>query len=577
MLKVKALATLIVLSMLGTSLQGQKDADKRSGLDLAIGFRLGLLMDPQLEASLEMTRQKILQYGVREVRIYGGGNAIAYKYLNIEGFSKIEQGGSLEEKAKYERQLQWFKDHGIRITLSGGEPSLPATDYYSDDKNSFFNLYPEARYLENGLLWKFYEERTYALFKTFPQVDATDYFLWETPILDDLNYFPGIKWQKPLTWHKGENQYYSQADYLTEFMAAVIRGANRAKKDFSILTFSHYPYQEKLLLESLKELERRNESFLMVHKSQSGDWDPYKGPNRIMMETNTRASLLFDGVGEYWGRSFIPYCFPEEIQVRVQHALNHNRAIRTLAMRTYWEKDQTLFENYNEVNLYALSRFAKDPYVDVRKVWDDWAMDKFGKEAAPTMVRALKRTDDIANSVYYFKGVWVQEHSKMASLDYMTAQVLHTGKSMIKWNPDDIKNNALIEAFVYHPTEEIIKMALNEREEALALCRESISDIESVKKILSKKEYQKVKGQFLLMEDFVKLSMPHIEAYLRYIINRDRPTRQNRNALSQSLRKLEDLAVQMDKKYGATNYLISSDAILKFVADIEERIEPVHN
>ncbi|MBD0778647.1 hypothetical protein HPE56_12660 [Maribacter sp. ANRC-HE7] len=565
----RTLFTILLLALV-LPVTGQTEKDKQ--YNLAVGFRLGLLMDPTLEGNFEMTKKKILEYDVDEVRIYGGGNAITYKYIDIKGFPEIKQQGNPEELDKYKKGLKWFKDHGIRITLSGGEPSLPGMDYYSKDKNSFFNLYPEAKYLENGLLWKFYEERTYALFKTFPQVDATDYFLWETPILDDLNYFPGIKWQKPITWHKGENQYYSLADYLTEFMAAVIRGANRAKKDFSILTFSHYPYQEKLLLESLKELERRNESFLMVHKSQPGDWDPYKGPNNIMMQTQTKASLLFDGVGEYWGRSLVPYCFPEEIQTRVQHAIEHNKSIQTLAMRTYWEDDQTLFNNYNEINLYALARFAKDPYIDVEEVWTDWAKGKFGEVAAPTMIKVLKRTNDIGNLVYYFKGIWVQEHSKIASLDYMTGQVLHTGKSMINWNPDDIKNNALIEAFVYNPTEEIIKMAIADRKQALAMCQKSIADVASIKKSLSKEEYQKIKVELLIMEDFVKVSLPHIEAYLRYIINRDHPTSQNLVSLSNCLEELKGMALQMDKKYGAENYLISSDTILKFVTDIEQRV-----
>ncbi|WP_047245498.1 hypothetical protein [Maribacter thermophilus] len=568
-IKKRALLLLFILALV-LRVTGQTKEEKK--YNLAIGFRLGLLMDPALEGYFEMTKKKILEYDVDEVRIYGGGNAITYKYLDIEGFPEIDKKGNPEELAKYKKGLKWFKDHGIRITLSGGEPSLPGMDYYSNDENSFFNLYPEAKYLDNGLLWKFYEERTYALFKTFPEVDATDFFLWETPILDDLNYFPGIKWQKPITWHKGENQYYSQADYLTEFMAAVIKGANRAGKDFSILTFSHYPYQENLLLEALKELERRNESFLMVHKSQPGDWDPYKGPNNIMMRTQTKASILFDGVGEYWGRSLVPYCFPEEIQTRVQHAIEHNKSIKTLAMRTYWEDNQTLFNNFNEINLYALARFTKDPYVNVEDVWKDWATEKFGEAAAPTMIKVLKRTNDIGNLVYYFKGVWVQEHSRIASLDYMTGQVLHTGKSIMKWNPDDIKNNALIEAFVYNPTEEIIHMAIADRKEALAMCQKSISDVASIKKSLSKEAYQKINGELLLMEDFIKISMPHIEAYLRYVINRDRPTKENLVSLTKSLNGLKELAHTMDKKYGTENYLVSGDRIMNFVSDIEKRI-----
>jgi len=568
MYKNRLIIFLLLIFQFSINAQSHND----STLNLAIGFRVGLLINPDLKENFELTKQKIIEYGINEVRIYGGGNAIAYKYLDIEGFPEIKQEGNPQELAKYREGLKWFKDHKIRITLSGGEPSLPGVDYHTNDKNSFFNIYPEAKYLSSGLLWKFYEERTYALFKTFPEVDATDYFLWETPTLDDLNYFPGIKWQKEITWHKGENQYYSQADYLTEFMTAIIRGANRANKKFSILTFSHYPYQEKILLESLKELEIRNESFLMVHKSQPGDWDPYKGPNNIMMQTQTQSSLLFDGVGEYWGRSLVPYCFPEEIQTRVLHALRNNKNIHTLAMRTYWDNDQTLFNNYNEINLFALSRFAKNPSANVEQIWKDWANEKFGELAAPKVITALKRTNEIGNLVYYFRGIWVQEHSKMASLDYMTAQVLHTGKAMIKWNPSDIKNNDLIKSFLNKPNEELIKLVLADRKQALKMCQESLVDIESARKDLSVKEYRKLKTQMILLKDFVELSMPHIESYLRYIIDKNDPTPENLKAINRSLDELTQIAKEMDKKYENANFLISGSEIRKFVLDVRLRI-----
>lgn len=540
-------------------------------LNLAIGFRLGLLLDPKLEESFVLTKKKILQYGIDEVRIYGGGNATAYKYLDITGFPEIVKQDNPQELKKFKAGLKWFEEHGVRVTLSGGEPSLPGLTYHGKNDNTFFDIYPEAKYLENGLLWKFYEERTYALFKTFPEVDATDCYLWETPLLDDLNYFPGIKWQKSIRWHIGENQYYSHADYLTEFMAALTRGAKRAGKNFSILTFSHYPHQERLLIESLIELERRKVPLLMVHKSQSGDWDPYRGPNNVMLATKSKSSLLFDGIGEYWGRSLIPYCFPEEIQFRLQHALEHNKNIHTVAMRSFWENDQTLFNNYNEINLFALARLAEDPSADIEKIWMEWANERFGEEAAPKIAAALKRTDDIGKLVYYFKGIWVQEHSRLATLDYLTAQVLHTGRAMLEWYPDDLKNNALIAAFMCRPTDEIIEIAVSDRKLAVFLCQESIADIESVKKQLAPSEYKKLAYELNLQKDFAALSALHIEAYLRYIMDRNKPSRENSAQLSQRLSEMEKMSSVIDKKYGAENYLLSGDRIREFVTDINKR------
>ena len=43
-----------------------------------------------------------------------------------------------------------------------------------------------------------------------------------------------------------------------------------------VLTFSHYPWQEKLLIEALQQINR-DVPLLLNHKSQPGDWDPFRG------------------------------------------------------------------------------------------------------------------------------------------------------------------------------------------------------------------------------------------------------------------------------------------------------------
>ena len=71
----------LLLYLLPFSAISQEASAESPTLNVAIGFRLGLLMDPNLESSFEVTKEKILQYGIDEVRIYGGGNAITYRYL----------------------------------------------------------------------------------------------------------------------------------------------------------------------------------------------------------------------------------------------------------------------------------------------------------------------------------------------------------------------------------------------------------------------------------------------------------------------------------------------------------------
>ena len=283
--------------------------------------------------------------------------------------------------------------------------------------------------------------------------------------------------------------------------------------------------------------------------------------------------ILYDGCGEYWGRSRIPYCYPEEIQTRLIHALENNHSINSVGMRAYWGEVQTVFGNYNEINFFALAELSKNPTISIEEVWNKWAVNRFGEKAAPTIIKALKRTDDIGNNVYYFKGVWVQEHSCIACLDYMKAQVLHTGKAMLNWYPDDIMENMWISDFMHQPNETIIDMALSDREQAMAWCDQSIEDVNSVKDDLTKAEYDKLSGQFQVFKKFIEVSIPHIEAYLRYKIYLNDRQDLNYKKLQKPLEQLEILASEIDQVYGNDEFLLSGKIIQQFVEDIRTEIQ----
>ena len=116
---------------------------------------------------------------------------------------------------------------------------------------------------------------------------------------------------------------------------------------------------------------------------------------------------------------------------------------------------------------------------------------------------------------------------------------------------------------MYHPTEEIIQIAVNERKDALEMCNESIHDIESVKNLLQKIEYQRLIGQLYVQKKFVEISISHIEAYLRYMIWKNDPCPEKYNKIQPVLLNLESLAKEINSLYGNSERLLSSERIKK--------------
>ena len=84
-------------------------------------------------------------------------------------------------------------------------------------------------------------------------------------------------------------------------------------------------------------------------------------------------------------------------------------------------------------------------------------------------------------------------------------------------------------------------------------------------------EYNKLIYELNLQKRFVELSILHIEVYLRFIINRDNPSKENFLVLRKCLAEMEEMAILIDNEYGEANYLLSGDKIREFVEDIQQQ------
>jgi len=500
------------------------------------------------------------EYGIDELDIH---RSTIVQELDLAGFSRLKPKSDPASLAAFRKLLRPFQERNVTLTLSGPEPRLP---------RDFFEAYPEARYVTNGLLWKFLEQRTTELFRQVPELDGMRFHLWEAPLLSDSNYFGELYWARPNEIYSTPAPYYAPSDYLKALILAFSAGAQGAGKECTFTTFSHFPWQERLLIEAVHSVDRAV-PFRVMHMCQPGDFNPCLPASAATLSITGRdAILLFDAFGEYWGWTLTPYCFPEELQQRLEHALARNPGIHAVASRvSYTRPGLTLFGSSNEVNFYALSRLVQDPATPVENIWRDWAEKRFGGTAAPKVISALKRTAQIGKLVYYFRGVWVQSHSSLVSdLRYMEAAVLHTGRSTMEWAPQNIGDVMLIKEFTEQPREHTIEVAVADRLEALRLNGLSLDDIEAVRSSLPAGEYDKLRKQFTLQRHFIQASIPHIEAFLRYFIQKRTPSRRNLARLDQCLATLESKAAEVESVYREEVPILTAKGIRRYIREVRE-------
>ena len=482
------------------------------------------------------------------------------QWVSYKGYNKVTAKPDQNSIRKYRSYYKQIKDKGVYLIISGGEPVVP---------EDLFQKYPDMKNVNNGKFWQFVEDKTKELYDVLPEMDCFEVYLWETATVNDDKVFADFDFNRASGF-----PFYSHSDYFKYLFDAVSRAAHSKNKDFMLLTFSHFPYQEQVMIDALKNRDR-NFPFFLDHKSQPGDWTPFKPANNIMLTiTDMPGQIQFDGTGEYWGQSMMPYCYPEEIQARVQHALSHNHNINTLSMRVNWMSG-SLFGKPNEINFYALSKLAADPFTPIEKIWKGWATERFGEKAADKVISALKRTDDIGRKIFYIDGMWVFNHSSLANLPYIESHVVNYAKCIAQLKPEEIMGNYRLNELLNYPREYLINDVLTDRDEALRLNTMSLQDIEDAAKDLKPDDYKQLKEQLTLQRDMARASKLHLEAFFRYRIEKmNAPEKgdKNRQKLETCLLQMENMGAEMEKTYG-NKFIFLKDSLFKeYVTQIREAV-----
>ncbi|MDD4922878.1 MAG: hypothetical protein PHS30_10440, partial [Bacteroidales bacterium] len=486
------------------------------------------------------------------------------EWLSCKGYEKLEAKPDAKFISQYRGYYKRIKNKGVSLVISGGEPVAPA---------NLFEKYPEMKNFNNGKFWQFIENKTKELYDVIPEMDCFEIYLWETPMCHDDKSFPDAEYNRAYGY-----PYYSYADNFKYMFDAFSRAAQSKNKEFMLLTFSHFPYQEKIMIDALKNRDK-NYPFLLDHKGQPGDWAPFKPANNIMQAvTDMPAMLQFDGTGEYWGQSLTPYCYPEEIQARIQHALTANQNINTLNMRTNW-MNGSLFGKPNEINFYALSKLADDPFTPIETIWKGWASERFGEKASDKVISALKRTDDIGRRIFYVDGVWIFCHSAMSNLPYLESHVINYAKCMFELKPEEIMGNYRLNELLNYPREYLIQEILAERDDAIRLNALSLQDIEDAKKDLKPEDYKLLNEQLTRQRDLAIAAKPHMEAFIRYRIEKMNAPEKgpvNRQKLELCLQKMEKMGIEMNKVYQDKFPFLKSSLFQEYVGQVREAVAKYH-
>ena len=327
--------------------------------------------------------------------------------------------------------------------------------------------------------WPWLQDRYRSLFQALPEIDGVILTLTETRYRGD-----------------DDNEIFSSllpAERLAKAINTIYEVCQEFHKGLYVRTFTWVPKSLTWMVEALRHVP---DEVRVMSKEAWGDWFQYSPYNSFIGVMGNHPQIMeFDLWGEYAGGGHLPWCYPDYMKDRLRDGLKkgivgavgrvHSPGRVPRENHGASPPDQG-FSNLSEFNIYTLARLLENPETEVEEIWQQWASERFGAQAASHVISALKRTNDIVQKTFFLFGFVFLSDRHPTFTKAETREHIEFGvRFHSQWNPA-LK---LLGESLLRPTEETVIRVTHEKDEAISLCVKSLHDLEEAKPFLKEADY----------------------------------------------------------------------------------------
>jgi hypothetical protein len=420
-----------------------------------------------------------------------------------------------------------------------------------------------AQFMEDGKVqmdrpgfWDWVGGRYNDLFTAYPSFDGLMLTFEESP----YQIFNPKKVQSSLP----------MPERFTRLIDTIDAVCRRFHKDFVARSFFYEPEQMAWFKEGYL---KTNPHVMVQTKCEPHDWDPFYPNDPLIGAFPGRKQIVeFDGSSEFTGKNRIPYTQPEYFERRWRYDLG-KPGVAGYNLRVDHAGYDAL-HTPNEINIYAMWRFTRDPSVKAPDIWKEWTEKRYGKAAAPEIAQALHPTFDIVNKSFFSLQFWITNHSRLPTYTY-AEEHLHS-RTMAKWYPDEPKYKEL-EKNLTRPDPELLERILAEKDDAIAQAHGSLLHLRNAKTQLASEQYDDLYWRLALEERVAIIWKLHAEALFGYkVLASGHGVPGLRQRVERALTALEEEAriSEADRRI-AKDPPASAAEIREFTADLEARLSKI--
>ncbi len=423
-----------------------------------------------------------------------------------------------ERQAMLKRLTRLYKRNGIETFAWTHEFEGVPKEFITNDKID----------LNDARFWEWLGDKYRRVFRALPDLDGlvlTMSETWRTPMRDDY-FAPGL----------------DLSQRITKIVTTIHDAIAPMGKKVWVRTWGNLGSDGlKSTMPKVAEGIRNCPPDVAVHnKHTAGDFY-FLTRSPLLGYFGGRDEIIeFDPAGEFHGQAVVPWCAPEYYKSDWDYCLSKGA---DGAVARVDRMANNALGTANEVTIYALSRYLRDPSVTPDQCWKEWTVKRFGPDAAPVAESALRKTDEIITKTFFtLRLYFMQDHSNVPEYGYPAS---HLRGGSAKGIDDALAAN---EPKLLDPTPESLAEILAEKDHAISLCREAIREIEAGKDKFRPDDYIWLHTYFDRELLLAKVYRQLHEVYFRAeLLKKGIGTREEMEA---SIRPLLDLADYIEKRYG---------------------------
>ena len=261
---------------------------------------------------------------------------------------------------------------------------------------------------------------------------------------------------------------------------------------------------------------------------------------------------------EWQGRTFVPVLTPENFRRRVAHATEKKCSgiVARIDFPFPSMEPEPIFGHPNEFNAWYMGELLWNGRADIEESLLRWSQLRYGANATPEMALALRKTEAITQKTFFALGqTLINYHNMLAGVSFCDNALWNHALS--KWDPQKTK---LSESF-FRPDEDLIARTKREKQEAIELADEGLSQIHQARQKLSELDYQRLGYAFEKLKNTAELWDHLLELYLRH----------RQVAFSPVKPEWLEVAVSSPNKEPLEHLLAAAQAALRKAIEMEHR------